>query len=214
MSRPGESSPHRLLAEGTDDQFSVIHLMEKYGMNWNQATARLPFVHDCKGIDNLLEQVPVALKSFETLGIVLDANASLTPRWNRLKKMLATAGMPLPNAPVTGGFVGAGTKSPTAKVGIWFMPDNAAAGTLEDFLLTLVPADDVCFALAQNVTGEAQKLGAPFKAIHRSKAELHTWLSWQDSPGSTFGLSIKTGVLKSNSAVAEQFAVWFKKLFS
>ena len=56
---------------------------------------------------------------------------------------------------------------------------------METFLLFLRPADNTALhKLAETAVTQAHAVGAPFLEPHRDKALIHSWLSWQDPPGS------------------------------
>lgn len=138
-----ENSPARLLVEGRDDKHSIIHLMMRHNVDWDNSAASLPYVNDCGGIDALLESVSVSAKSYPRLGIVIDANEEVEIRWEHLKRKLGSVDVRIPACPNPAGIVLQGI-FPDWKVGVWLMPDNSAPGELEHFIQTLVPAEDVC----------------------------------------------------------------------
>jgi hypothetical protein len=94
------------------------------------------------------------------------------------------------------------------------MPDNKSEGMLETFLKYLVPnqADNV-WLYAQEAARTAKQRGAPYKDVHIEKANIHTWLAWQDEPGPALGVALKRKVLDPNSAAAKPFVDWFIALF-
>ncbi len=58
------------------------------------------------------------------------------------------------------------------------------SGMMETFLAYLIP--DECVPLwqyAQEVSTEAKVRGALFTAAHAEKANIHSWLAWQNPPG-------------------------------
>ncbi|GEM_PF-304762 len=69
-----------------------------------------------------------------------------------------------------------------ADFGLWVMPNNQDKGMLEDWIKHCVSQKEQ--TLFQYATGVVSALPQPkFKPIHRTKAEVATWLAWQDSPG-------------------------------
>lgn len=101
-----EDSPYRLLVEGRDDQHSVIHLMKRHGIDWDNPGVTLPCVYDCQGFPLLRASLSVSAKSYERLGIMVDANADLLQRWIQVKDNLAQAGVILPTSPDPAGVAG------------------------------------------------------------------------------------------------------------
>jgi hypothetical protein len=101
------------------------------------------------------------------------------------------------------------------KVGVWMMPDNNLNGMLEDFIAFLVPADDklmpVVTATLQSIEdNEINK----YMPIHRSKAAIHTWLSWQEDPGTPMGLSITKKYLNTDTDTCQSLINWLNALFA
>lgn len=100
------------------------------------------------------------------------------------------------------------------RIGIWIMPDNTSIGMLETFLCYLVPnPNDPIFNAAQTSVANARSLGAPFKEPHISKANIHTWLAWQDPPGRQLHQAVMQRILSPSSPLALTFVSWFCRLF-
>ena len=94
------------------------------------------------------------------------------------------------------------------------MPDNRLIGMLEDFLVRLIPDDSRhLYELARNCVAEAKRNGAPFKDVHERKAEIHTWLAWQDPPDLRLHEAVKHTVLRAGRAESRTFVNWFRSLF-
>ena len=75
-----EDSPYRLLVEGPNDKHSVIHLMKRHNVDWDDPQKALPYVRDCGGFDLLVESIGVSIKSYQRLGIIVDANVDMYNR--------------------------------------------------------------------------------------------------------------------------------------
>jgi hypothetical protein len=213
MPAPHKDAPHWLLVEGDDDQHSIIHFTKRHGVDWDAPDTFTPYVRDCDGFPNLLKEVGVQAKgSRQRLGIVVDADENLADRWKELGGALRAAGCAAPDSLSKLGTIFTGI-TPDRKVGVWIMPDNETHGNLEEFLTTLVPSGDRIWTHAQSSTERALRLGAPFRPIHRRKAELHSWLAWQEQPGMPFGAAIQRKVFAQDSPVALAFLAWFRRLF-
>ena len=78
------------------------------------------------------------------------------------------------------------------KAGVWIMPDNRQNGMLEDFISFLIPHDDRLLPVVDSIIEkiEADKINK-YKMIHHSKACVHTWLAWQEDPGTPLGVTCK-----------------------
>jgi hypothetical protein len=197
-----------LLVEGNDDKHVIWCLLEYHAF---PETFEV-LVKD--GIDNILKLLPVQLKAsgLEALGVVVDADLNMGGRWASIKHILEHSGyQTVPNLPSAGGTVISQAEMP--RVGIWLMPNNSLPGMLEDFVACLVPEDDPILPTAKAAVIEAMKVPAPFTEVHKSKAEIHTWLAWQDDPGTPMGLAITKRYLDPTAASAVQFIKWLKGLF-
>jgi hypothetical protein len=94
------------------------------------------------------------------------------------------------------------------------MPDNRFVGMLEDFLIQLLPAEsEALFDLAKRCVSDASSSGAPFKVTHRRKAEIHTWLAWQDDPGRQLHEAVHHRLLDPRGPESQPFVKWFRALF-
>jgi hypothetical protein len=208
-----EASPYRLLVEGPNDKHSVIHLMKRHNVNWDDPNQAVPYVHDCGGFDLLVESIRVSIKSYHRLGIIVDANMDMYKRWEKVTNEFSKIDITIPESPNPDGTIITGIYTDW-KVGIWLMPDNQQKGILEDFLSKLIPSDDKCWPYADEATKHAKQIGALFPNKALSKARIHTWLAWQENPGLPFGTAITAKYFQVDSHEAMKFAQWFKDLFS
>ena len=210
---PAKSSPFRLFVEGKDDLHSITELLQRHGYDWNN-NEFAPFVYDSGGIEPLFEALPAALKTLVRVGVVIDADLSASNRWARIETILEASGIAPPPGPDQQGVI-LSLSGPTRleRIGIWIMPDNRAAGVLEDFLQRLVPAGDSCWQHADASTSQARALGAPLRPNDHMKGAIHAWLAWQKSPGQPFGTALNAGILSHDSSEALDFVDWFKRLF-
>ena len=115
------NAPNRLIVEGRDDQWSIIALTTRHGWDWDKPAPHLPFLDNAEGVDKALEALNVAVRSYQRIGIVVDADIAPNNRWNQIRDRLMAAGVTLPEAPdPQGTVVQAGDK----RVGVWLMPDR------------------------------------------------------------------------------------------
>ena len=206
-----------LLVEGIDD-FHVIHSLCKLFnipvRNLEDPKGGKFSVKDCKGINVLLEQIPVLFKSsnqLTNLGIIIDADVDLLSRYESIKNILQNLGFSLPDIIPTTGLIVVNQK---CKVGVWIMPNNNLNGMLEDFLSFLVPEDDKLLPIinANLLNIESQNLNK-YPLIHKSKAIIHTWLAVQEVPGTPLGQSITRRYLTTDEETCNHFITWMDKLF-
>lgn len=204
-----------LLVEGNDDEHVVYHICRNYGI-----PAAVLDIRNQQGIERLLANIRIGIESAsdagDAVGILVDADQNLQNRWQAVRDQLAAAGYrELPDRPNRAGVIiapPADTLLPRA--GVWIMPDNQNTGYLENFLRSMVPADQQ--ALFQHAAASVD--GIPpserrFSLVDAPKALIHTWLAWQEDPGRPFGTAITAGFLNPNVNEAATFAAWLRNLF-
>lgn len=203
---------HLLLVEGQDDFHVFQHLCEQH---------QLPeefTLEDGKGIDRILEGLEVRLtigSAVERLGIVVDADTNIESRWEALRNILLKAGYAANNVPRTpdpNGTIIEQDDRRVRVVGIWLMPDNAVSGMLENFIAFLVRPDDALWNRAIEVVDQLPEYRFPIG--QKSKAQIHTWLAWQEKPGLPMGLAIKAQYLQADALPAQQLMSWLRRLFA
>jgi hypothetical protein len=203
-----EKFKQKLLVEGNDDLHVVLALCEKFAVQENFD------IIDCKGIEKLISQIPVRLKESEiqTIGIIIDADTDIHTRWTSLKDILTNQGFEIPQNLPQEGLITQNSNHQT--LGVWVMPNNKADGMLEDFIAFLVPENDKLLAKASETLAnlESDNINA-YAMIHKSKALIHTWLAWQESPGTPMGLGITKKYLSIDEANCLKFVNWLKDLF-
>jgi hypothetical protein len=177
-----------LLVEGNSDLQVIKALCGWHGLS--EPAIEMP--RRGGGIEALLESVPLRLREdrLRVLGIVVDADRPLFSRWQALRDRLRGSGYGSVSAalPATGWI---SDERDLPRVGVWMMPDNESPGMLEDFAARLIPAGDGLLARAEAVLQEIEDAGLNrYTPVHRSKALIHTWLAWQETPGQPLGQAI------------------------
>lgn len=95
------------------------------------------------------------------------------------------------------------------------MPNNELPGMLEDFIRLLVPIDDESLAFAEETLSTLESQGLQkYVPNHRAKALIHTWLAWQENPGTPLGSAITRRVLSTDTELCQHFVDWLNKLFN
>jgi hypothetical protein len=199
--------------EGNEDRWAVIRLLEQNGISCDTSdTPQMPYIHDSNGYNALLDSLPTAVKTYQKLGVMIDANLEPEKRWLQLKNKLERAGVTLPAQPLPEGTIAQGQR-PDYRTGIWMMPDNSQPGALEEFLAGLIPQQDACWPYTDEVCTEAQARGAPFPGSAFMKARIRTWLAWRKKPGLPAGTALKAGYFRHDSELVSRFVSWFRQLF-
>ena len=179
------ADPFLMLVEGKDDEHVLYHLLLHH---------KVPDgfkIKDKKGIDNLLETLDVELigSGLKRLGIVVDADVNIQGRWGALRSILTESGYTnVPAKPEASGTIIEQPGLPV--VGLWLMPDNTLPGMLENFIGFLVPPGDALWPRSEECLLQVMAADRRFAAVHRPKALIHTWLAWQEEPGTPLGLAI------------------------
>jgi hypothetical protein len=170
------------------------------------------------GIDNLFKATELSLiagsDAIERLGIVIDADENLNSRWTKVSAILNKAGYErVPDASHSEGTIINQEFLPT--FGVWIMPENQLEkGYLETFLTFLVPEDSRVWEQAKECVDALET--KPFvkaESNHTTKAEIHTYLAWQEDPGKPFGQAITAKYLQADNPKCEEFVSWLKRLF-
>jgi hypothetical protein len=91
------------------------------------------------------------------------------------------------------------------------MPDNASEGALEEFAMDLVPDEDELWSYSREVIGELPE--RRFDDNDEGKAQIHTWLAWQETPREPIGRALTQDVLNPGADLAQRFVAWVRRLF-
>ena len=201
--------------EGATDRLVIPYLMEKNGVPW--PTSKVPvFIEELGGVDEILRpgrlELELAASELEALGVVVDANGDAAARWDQLRTHCGGEFPDLPNQIPAEGLEVVHADGP--RFGVWIMPDNRFEGMLEDLLVRLVPDDaGDLYEMARSCVATARSNAAPFKDVHERKAEIYTWLAWQDPPGLRLHEAVKHRVLDPTRPESRPFVDWFRRLF-
>jgi hypothetical protein len=203
--------PNILLVEGKKDCRVVRALQEHHALVDDFG------IYECNGDDGVVKRLNALISAPETerpniIGVLLDADTkAIEERWQQVQTKLKKYGYDVPEKPDRLGTVI--EKDSYPKIGIWLMPDNVVTGMLEDFLLRSINPSHV--EVTAEAVQQAQKAGVTsFKEVHTSKAKLHTFLAWQDEPGTPIGLAITAQILSAESDLCNLFIAWLRKLFN
>ena len=221
--------PRKLLVEGATDRGVIAALMEANGVPWPDPPNSPVFIDTRGSVDEILKpgvlEAELAASGLESLGIVVDANGDAdrghagrrpepqgASRWGDVRSWCRSEFSNLPDQiPADGLEV---VHSRGIRFGVWIMPNNRFSGMLEDWLVGLIPERSrPLYELAGSCVSEAQQRDAPFRAVHRTKAEVHTWLAWQDEPGLRLYDAVQDRVLDPTRPESQPFVKWFRGLF-
>ncbi len=211
---PKQTPVSQLVVEGKDDQHVMWALCQRHQVP--QTFEVVTPGYGSGGITELLNSIPVRLKisGLQALGLVLDADQDIQSRWEAVCQRLRRAGYEnLPAQPDSNGTII--TSEHAVRVGVWLMPNNRIPGILEDFVASLIPSDDALRPKAEYIlTDIEQEHLQRYKRTYHSKALIHTWLAWQETPGQPMGQAITARTLLHDAALAMSFVNWLTQLFT
>jgi hypothetical protein len=199
-----------LLVEGRDDREVVFQICNYHSVN----NRDLFEVESKNGYESLRDDLKVRpLTGLTIIGAIVDADVDPHERWDSLRGALREVGYRnVPQEPFERGTIIPGI-GPLPSVGIWLMPNNRLAGILEDFLALLIGQNDVLLEKAESCIDSIPEEHRKFRQNYRSKALIHTWLAWQEEPGTPLGLAITKHYLNGDHAIITQFLEWLTRLF-
>ncbi len=201
-----------MLVEGANDKHVLLAIQGRFPIRLLDKDE----VDDCGSWDKLAKQLPIRLKAsdIEQLGIIVDADSDVASRWSQLTRILENAGyagLPIDPNPA-GTLIEPPPMSLLPRVGIWLMPDNRSTGILEDFLRYLVPEGCSLMRHATEVVGSLPEVR--FRPVSRPKAEIHTWLAWQEDPGRPLGQAITAKFFNVSGKEVTVFLTWLERLYT
>jgi hypothetical protein len=202
-----------LMVEGKNDEHVVYALCVLHDV-----PSKAFEVKSYQGIEALLRTLEVRLLESDRkcLGIVVDVDPDIgiIRRWAAIRSRLLQVGyVGVPELPDPLGTVVPPPDVFRPVVGVWLMPDNRLPGMLEHFIEFLVPPEDPLMPRARSAVADLPAEERKFIPAHQVKAEIHTWLAWQEQPGMPFGSAITARVLDGDSAAARAFVAWLLRLF-
>ncbi len=223
----------KLYVEGPDDVSAIAGLLKRHGYDTDQGKKHL-YIKSLSSVEELLRSIPATVKSEvnSPCGFVLDIDIAIASRWQSINDKLKFAGDPnttleslVPDACPPDGYIGK-IKDYPHPFGVWLMPDcQSDLLKLENLIETLIPTGDPLWSHTKKCTADAVSLvdqanivepGLNWKCFgnkDKIKAELRTWLAWQEEPGLPFGAAINNQSLRHNSPQAVAFLDWLSQLY-
>ncbi len=216
----------RILVEGNDIHV-ILQICTKNGLNQPKGFSdkkdfESNFAFKSKtgsqlGKPELISHLSALLleSELQTIAIVLDADKSAISTWQSVCAVLQKSGYTdLPKTPGAEGTVIESADPDLPKVGIWIMPDNSSTGEIEDFFLQLIDSQDFRLDHARNSVGYLiDQRPDLLDNSNRSKAEAHTWLAWQQEPGRSMGVALKSNWANAKHPLAISLSQWFSRTF-
>ena len=189
----------------------------KHHIDWPKDKESWPvFIDVGHSVEQILDKdfITASIKesTTNTLGFMLDADGDAAARYSSFRHHAVPFFPKMPRDLPPSGLIA--DNDDGKRLGLWIMPDNASKGALELFLRFLVPDDSsALWQHSVKSVSEARQLGSKCRDCHVDKANLYTWLAWQDEPGQTPGLALTRKILDPNSTYATPFIKWFLELY-
>lgn len=201
-----------LIVEGKNDKHVFFALFKEFEVIKNFDVVELT------GWDQAIKKFNASIIDTEsnnsTIGLIVDADIDIESRWQSIKTKLSDLYYDIPSCLSEAGIILTSEEYP--KIGIWIMPNCKNNGMLENFLLEMIEMNaPETNSYVSNVVDNAKKDGfTTFKELHKDKAIIHTWLSWQDEPGRPLGQSITAKIIRPETETVQKFICWITRLFN
>ena len=206
----------KLVVEGEQDKRVIPEFIKAKGIPWGEtretAIVDIEVYGNNKFINSDFIGTELKASGLTHLGLIVDADDNPSGCWESIRNSCLQI---MPNFPQSLPNTGLIHRTNTGiKFGVWIMPDNQQKGMLETFLSYMIEDEkEPIWQYAQQVVKEAKNRGAPFKNSHFDKANIYTWLAWQDEPGRQLHQAIKERILNPNHPKANVFFNWVKNLY-
>lgn len=206
-----------LLVEGKQEVRVIPELIEANGVDWGTKNNPVVYLRDYDGYRKIVDADVISTElqasGLSALGIMIDADDNLNGRWQSIRNVCLKSIPDIPEDLPEEGLIHSAPNG--VKFGIWIMPDNRMRGMLETFLAYMLPdGNEPLWQFSQETTEQAKKKGALFTDAHYDKANIYTWLSWQDPPGRQLHQAVMERILNPQHPNAQKFVDWFKTLYS
>ena len=197
---------HALIVEGTDDLHVATHIWRRHA---NDGLDKFMSISTKGGVKKLIPSIEGEIKApgRRALGIIVDADDNSSARWESIAYRLRMEGVQVPSAPDPDGTIIEGNP----RVGIWLMPDNVSSGELEDFIVTMIPSDDLVWPLATNYIDGIPIAHRKFADRKETRAKVHAWLAAMKDPR-PMGRAIRDNDLEIGGALCQRFVRWLDNL--
>lgn len=217
--------PYRvLLSEGQEDLRVIPELVEANDILWEEYPGnKNRYTVNIEVLDGKQRLTPKKLQNLlgadaglTALGLILDADESTTNTWQSIRdkclQVRSLKHIDFPPMIPPEGFISQVEES--KKFGIWIMPDNQSPGMLETFLAYLVPDhQSELWLYAQEAAHRAKEYDETFIESHTDKANIYTWLAWQEPPGRQLHDAIKQKIFNPKHPKSKVFMDWFRRLY-
>ncbi len=221
LGKQAEIYPKVLLVEGNQDKRVIPELIEANDIPWVIEGQPIVQIRATGGYEALRDPDTIATEltasGLKALGIIVDADEAPQQRWQSIRDAL-NQGIPDIQAALPMDLPETGLIHQTQRgirFGVWMMPDNRREGMLETFLGNLLPDGSTdLWEFAQSAARSAQTdYQAPYTPVQTDKAQIYTWLAWQNPPGRQLHQALNEKIFQPSHPHAQRFVKWFQDLY-
>lgn len=173
-------------------------------------------------LSELKDSLKIHLKStniYKKIWVIIDADINFEGAWQSIRDILIRSRKyainPQQTLPLEGIVINP-IDANDIVVGVWIMPNNTDVGMLEDFLIGLIPENDTLHTQAVSIVDALEQSREQhlklYKTVHKSKAEIYTWLSWHDTPGESLGVAVEKRLFETDADLCKKFYNWLNQL--
>ncbi len=212
-----KSHPLILLVEDIDHRSVISALMTKRVNGWkirdSEYKVHIESLGSCTNVlDYEILKTYAQASDRKALGIIVDADTDASSRWRSIKTLAEKLDFKnIPDEMPEKGLIVANAEG--LRFGAWVMPDNISPGMVESFCRSLLDTTTSLWSHAIKSCSDAREHGAEWKNTHKDRAELFTWLAWQDKPLGQMGGAIHGEQLNPHATATQPFLEWFTKLY-
>lgn len=215
-----------LLVEGLGDQSFVEGFLSVIGKPDITPFPPKQLGGPSNGVSNVLKVIPLLINQIlsgttSEAGILVDAdttgvNGGFTLRRQEITSALQSAGYTIPAAPLPGTPPGELFTHPAghASIGLFILPNHRDDGMLEDVLKNMVTSAPYSGLLQHATTVVGALTPKLFNdPLHRSKAEINTFLAWQNPPPAQVRACVTSQIFDATSPAATNLVHWLNMVF-
>ncbi|QLO16959.1 hypothetical protein HV183_26570 (plasmid) [Citrobacter freundii] len=221
-----------LLVEGSNDKAFFERVCKKHGLNYTvQVSNPVDFVPSSQGgfnskqgvINSLTTLLPLLEdedSSINKIAIILDADITGSNNGgfsSTISQIEVKAGEFKYNnhSHCNPGVELKHSDKNMHSLGVWIMPDNKSDGAIEHWIKDkIIESERKLFEHACDIVSKLPV--TKFSDSSIAKAELATWLSWQNQPGRTVAYTLKDGneLIDINDIKYKNLIDWLKAFFN
>lgn len=223
--------PNVLIVEGSNDKTFFENLCKAYNLNVHVKVSN-PLDFSFSGafnskrgvidsLDHLLPFLEDADSAIQKIAVILDADITGENRGGfketiaQIKEKTSKFGYKEVHKYINNGVEIPHSDKGMNPLGVWIMPNNKADGTIEDWIKSKILASETdlfnhaCYTV-KDLTNKK------FSQNSIVKAEIATWLAWQNQPGRTIAYALKEGeeLLDINHESFKELISWLKAFFN